>query len=516
MTKKALEQFTNDLIDMGYSNVRMIGQGGMGTVFYARKDSLGRDTAIKVVSPERVSNEYILGRFNTEMRTMAALDHPAIVPIYDGGVSNSGVPYFVMKFIKGTNLEDIISARRFSNQKFSVDEVAYYLRPIASALDYLAALPNPVVHRDIKPANILVPANDGQSAATQTASPTVLTDFGVAINDEATRMTFVGMRVGTDAYLAPELYVTKFNASSAKLPEPTAASDQYSLALVAFEMLTLTKLRNVVTDQQWATNRPVPKVKNADLNEINGPHARAISKVITRGLHLNPEWRHDSAGQFIDELVAAASPKKAAPVAAPLAPPQPTTVQGPANFPPQSRVDETRLETAPAPRPGTGNQGGNKKSRKGLIAAAAAVVVLAGGAAGAWAFLSGGSDWEGADADLAQAFPKVISDTNGGTGFDGMKCGDRDPEAGQQAKISCSKDGLTVVAADYGDAGARDGIKPADGLQELTAENCSVSVAQLPGGTPTYGIYPNGDLDRYAFILTGAEAESKMYNLPVC
>ena len=514
MTKKALNQFTEDLIDLGYSNIRMIGQGGMGTVFYARKDSLGRDTAIKVVSPERVSNEYILGRFNTEMRTMAGLDHPAIVPIYDGGVSQSGVPYFVMKFVKGTNLEDIISARRFSNHKFSVDEVAYYLRPIASALDYLAALPNPVVHRDIKPANILVPAMDPQSAATQTASPTLLTDFGVAINDEATRMTSVGMRVGTDAYLAPELYVTKFNASSSKLPEPTAASDQYSLALVAFEMLTLVKLRNVVTDQQWATNRPVPKVKNADLNQLNGPHARAISKVISRGLHLNPEWRHDSAGQFIDELVAAAHSQTSAP-AAPLAPAQPTAVQGPANFPAAQRqpADETRLDPSPAPasRPQQ-----HSKSRKGLIAAAAAAIVLAAGGAGAWALLSGGKAWEGANADLAQAFPKVISEANGGTGFNGLECGDRAPEAGQKAKISCSGDNLTMVAADYGDAGARDAIKPSEGLQELTAENCSVSVAQLPGDKPTYGVYPNGNLDRYAFILTGPEAESSMYNLPVC
>ena len=76
------EDFLNAL---GYSNVQQLGQGGMGTVFRAYKRNLDRTVAIKVVSQDRVSNPEYVQRFHAEMRTMAALDHPAIVPVYDGG-----------------------------------------------------------------------------------------------------------------------------------------------------------------------------------------------------------------------------------------------------------------------------------------------------------------------------------------------------------------------------------------------------------------------------------------------
>ena len=134
---------------------------------------------------------------------MAALDHPAIVPVYDGGVTSHGFPYFTMKYIDGENLYDFLHRRRASRQLLTVQEVVQILAPIASALDYLAALPNPVVHRDIKPANILLPSSGTNGI------PALLTDFGIAIDRESTRMTRVGMRIGTDGYIAPELLVTK-------------------------------------------------------------------------------------------------------------------------------------------------------------------------------------------------------------------------------------------------------------------------------------------------------------------
>lgn len=180
----------------------------MGHVYYARQKDLERDVAIKVI--KATASPDARERFRAEMRRMSHLSHSAIVPVYTGGTTE-GLPYFVMRYVEGGTLDDVLKARKAAGLHFDLAEVAIYLEPIAQALDYLASLPTPVVHRDVKPANILVPEEPRPSA-------TVLTDFGIALYEEDNRITSEGMRVGTDAYLAPELYPTSL---SAKAPSAT-------------------------------------------------------------------------------------------------------------------------------------------------------------------------------------------------------------------------------------------------------------------------------------------------------
>lgn len=206
-----------ELTAKGYSQFHQIGAGGMGTIVYARKESLDREVAIKVIAQHAAGDQEEVRRFMAEMRTVAALEHPAIVPIYDGDITPGGVPYFVMKFLSGPSLEALLNRRILEGSKFTVEETVQVLRPIAEALDYLADLPSPVIHRDIKPANII--ADD---------CTVMLADFGIALNGENTRLTREGLRVGTDAYMAPELYPTQL---AQQPPQPTAASDRYALAL---------------------------------------------------------------------------------------------------------------------------------------------------------------------------------------------------------------------------------------------------------------------------------------------
>lgn len=261
----------------------------MGRVYYARQKDLERDVAIKVIkaTPSPDARE----RFRAEMRRMSHLSHSAIVPVYTGGTTE-GLPYFVMRYVEGGTLYDVLKARKAAGLHFDLAEVAIYLEPIAQALDYLASLPTPVVHRDVKPANILVPDDPRPSA-------TVLTDFGIALYEEDNRITSEGMRVGTDAYLAPELYPTSL---SNKAPVATAASDRYALALIALEMLTLENLREHYNQQQWAHSRLIPEITAQDLGPRNQDFAEHINTVLHKALAENPARRYTSAQEFIEEL----------------------------------------------------------------------------------------------------------------------------------------------------------------------------------------------------------------------
>lgn len=189
-----------------------LGAGGMATVFRATEIALEREVAIKVMSAEVASSPGAFERFRREARVAAALSHPNIVPIYAIGEDPS-LAYFAMKFIEGRGLDAIL--RKQGAQ--SIAEVARIIAAVGKALHY--AHERGVVHRDVKPANIML-GEDGWP---------YVTDFGIAKRDDAQQLTQAGTVIGTPAYMSPE----QFNG----LPI-TGAADQYSLGIVAFEMLT--------------------------------------------------------------------------------------------------------------------------------------------------------------------------------------------------------------------------------------------------------------------------------------
>lgn len=189
-----------------------IARGGMAAVFLAHELALDRKVAIKVMSPGLVFGTGMAERFKREARTSAALSHPNIVPVYAVREAN-GLCFFVMKLIQGTTLDTII--RQLGQAPIPMVEAM--MAQAGGALGY--AHRNGVIHRDVKPGNILI---DDEGWV-------VVTDFGIAKVAEAEGLTLTGMSVGTPTYMSPEQGLGT---------EVTPASDQYSLGVIGYEMLT--------------------------------------------------------------------------------------------------------------------------------------------------------------------------------------------------------------------------------------------------------------------------------------
>ncbi|MGH7504522.1 MAG: protein kinase domain-containing protein [Longimicrobiales bacterium] len=196
-----------------YRVLRLIGYGGMAGVYLAEEPRLGRRVAIKVMAPGLMVDPALINRFEQEARTTAQLSHPNIVTVYDVD-ERDGLHYFVMAFVAGRTLGQIMSERP---EPLPIAGVRHWLAQVGSALTY--AHRSGVVHRDVKPGNVLVDA-DGNAH---------VTDFGIAKVGDSPSLTRSGFLVGTPAYMSPEQCVSS---------PVTGASDQYSLAVVAYEMLT--------------------------------------------------------------------------------------------------------------------------------------------------------------------------------------------------------------------------------------------------------------------------------------
>ena len=257
-----------------YDVYGLLGRGGMASVYLALDLALNRKVAIKVMSPALLHGDDSVARFKREAQTSAGLQHPNIIPIY--AVKHTPkLVYFVMKYIEGRPLDSIIK----EVGPLPVDMARTLLSQIASGLQF--AHKKGVVHRDIKPANIMV---DEEGTA-------IVTDFGIAKVAEAKGLTMTGSTVGTPYYMSPEQY------SGTNI---TGAADQYSLGIVAYEMLTghtpfegdsiMTVMKGHLMDA------PAPIVaKRADL-------PKNIADTIMRMIEKKPEDRFPDLTEFVKAL----------------------------------------------------------------------------------------------------------------------------------------------------------------------------------------------------------------------
>src|SRR5437660_409164 len=196
-----------------YEVLAELGRWGMATVYLAHDLALDRKVAIKALAPALLLiGEGMVERFKREARTAAALIHPHIIPIYAVKESEH-VLYFVMKYVQGRALDTVIR----DVGTLPIPMVQTILAQVGDALGY--AHRHGVIHRDIKSANIMLD-EDGRA---------VVTDFGIAKVVQAEGLTMTGVTVGTPTYMSPEQCATR---------DVTGASDQYSLGVVAYEMLT--------------------------------------------------------------------------------------------------------------------------------------------------------------------------------------------------------------------------------------------------------------------------------------
>jgi len=198
------------LLDGRYRLGTLLGAGGVAEVVRATDERLDREVAVKLFRGDVAAE---LQRHEDEMRTLARLDHPALVTVYDAGTDpETGRPYLVMQLIEGTTLADELRAGSLSPHR-----TAELGSALAGALAYVHG--QGLVHRDVKPANVLV-ATDGRVA---------LADFGIARLVNSAHVTRTGDVLGTPAYFAPEQV-----AGEAVGP----AADVYALGLVLLECLT--------------------------------------------------------------------------------------------------------------------------------------------------------------------------------------------------------------------------------------------------------------------------------------
>jgi ABC-type transport system substrate-binding protein len=193
-----------------YEIVGELGRGGMGVVYRAKDPVLSREVAVKLIPPAALSPE-MEERFQREAQTVAQMDHPAIVPIYDLG-SHDGSLFFVMPVVGGTNLRHLLQ-----DGSLVLGDVLEIGIQVAEALDYSHA--RGVVHRDIKPENIMIAREGGTIRAR-------VMDFGLARASSENRLTKTGTLVGTAAYFSPE-QITAHNFDG--------RSDIYSLGTVLYE-----------------------------------------------------------------------------------------------------------------------------------------------------------------------------------------------------------------------------------------------------------------------------------------
>jgi eukaryotic-like serine/threonine-protein kinase len=192
-----------------YALQELIGRGGSAEVWRAEDTSLGRPVALKLVT---VPHDESSARAGDEARTLARLNHPGLVPVYDAGTDDQGRPWVVMELVEGETLSDTIKRGPLTSER-----TASVGRSVAEALGYVHE--KGLLHRDVKPGNVLV-GTDGRSR---------LTDFGIARLIDSAKVTSTGMMVGTASYLAPEQVAG----------EPVGPSaDVYALGLVLLECLT--------------------------------------------------------------------------------------------------------------------------------------------------------------------------------------------------------------------------------------------------------------------------------------
>ncbi|NOZ11125.1 MAG: protein kinase [Gammaproteobacteria bacterium] len=248
-----------------YKLLEQTAEGGMATVYRAVQTSLDRQVAIKVLSRELMSSPEIIRRFAQESLIIARLNHPNIIHVIDRGI-DKGMPYFVMDFVEGQDLERLIAAEGWdTNRKLDV------IIQVCKALAY--AHRNGVVHRDIKPANILID-EDGNA---------LVSDFGIAqiFRDTAAKLetTQVGTMMGTPSYMSPEQRLDPSNT--------TGASDIYSLGVVMYEWFTGT--------------RPVGRFKRP--SELDPMIPASLEDIIMRCLETEPKARFDSADELKDRLL---------------------------------------------------------------------------------------------------------------------------------------------------------------------------------------------------------------------
>jgi serine/threonine protein kinase len=269
-----------------YRLLHLLGSGGMGEVYVGEDTHIRRQVAIKVIRaeaapyPNSETAKESARLFQREIRAIAMLDHPHILPLFDYGEENikgATLTYMVMPYRVEGSLSTWLQ-QRGGTQLVSTLEVAHYIRQAASALTY--AHNHKIIHQDVKPSNFLVRNNEEDP----NQPDLLLADFGIAKFTSASASMSQTSR-GTPTYMAPEQWSG----------QPVAASDQYALAVTAYQLLTgnlpFQGRQEQVMYMHFNTEPKPPSALNPRLT-------KEIDMIILRGLAKKPEERFLSISAF--------------------------------------------------------------------------------------------------------------------------------------------------------------------------------------------------------------------------
>ncbi len=286
--EKGQDAMIGQLIGGRYRVTGVLGEGGMGIVYVGEQQmgSTVRKVAIKTLHQHLSKDPAVLARFHRECGTVAQLEHPNTIKFYDFGATADGTLYIAMEFVSGKPLADVLQ-----EGPLSPDRVIKIMRQVCGALD--EAHMQGIIHRDLKPENIVLTNRAGETDFVK------VLDFGIAARTESAdaqkeaKLTQQGMVLGTPPYMSPEQFTGK---------ALDARSDIYSLAVMAYEMLTGKLPFEADTPWQWATQhmtaQPIPFEVSAPATSIPEGMRRAILK----GLSKDREQREASAREFFSDL----------------------------------------------------------------------------------------------------------------------------------------------------------------------------------------------------------------------
>ena len=258
------------VLNTRYHLDRKIGQGGFAQVFLATDQLLKRRIAVKILNSDLIEDASFVGRFEREAQSVASLDHPNILAIYDYGQA-FGTAYLVMPFVEGGTLHDLLKR----DKKLTLQQTGQYLNQAAAALDY--AHRRNVVHRDIKPQNMLLRQEDDRL---------LLADFGIArVLSPANAHNRTGV-LGTISYMAPEQLEGSIGFGV----------DIYALGCVLFQMLTGELPYTGTTEAVMMGHvlKPIPSI----IERSRGQLPAALQGVIERALAKRPQDRYQTASEL--------------------------------------------------------------------------------------------------------------------------------------------------------------------------------------------------------------------------
>ena len=275
--------YSGQVLEGKYRIVRLLGKGGMGTVYLGQHTVIGRKVAVKFLHAELAGDAEVVKRFYREAQAAAAIGHKNIIDVMDVGVSSRGEPFMVMEYLEGESLASMLHR----TGPIDVGAACGILEPVLFALG--AAHEKGIIHRDLKPENIFLAIQRGETTDVK------LIDFGISkftAAEDATRLTHTGSMLGTPLYMSPEQA-----RCSSGLDHRT---DLYSMGVILYEMLTgklpfegenyNVLLINILTAE------PKPP------REAFAGFPSEAEPVVMKALHRDPAGRYQTAEEMLGAI----------------------------------------------------------------------------------------------------------------------------------------------------------------------------------------------------------------------